>query len=298
MKNKKGFSLIELLVVIGIIAVLAAIAIPTVAGLVDKANASADTTNANEMTNAIERFVSEYTVYCEDISADKINTEKLDSVQARVYSITRIEDTKDIANIEMDGEEEMDGQVALCRDTKYPLNAYTAKQVICTYIKTSSATFEPKQSNKHYWYSPDCGIVVVAEKDANIENLNKMVVSGRDAYGNALSSTTKWINLTNSDMLRFSIAYKSDLLESDNGKYFQVIYYFNKDGSGALDTYFYESDKTTKFDTRVTSYSIGTFKYEKNFIYLEGYKFAEIIDGGKTVMQLDTVHGDIPLKSE
>ena len=83
-KSRKGFTLIELLVVIGILAVLAAIAIPSVAGLIDRANVSADNTNANEMTNAIERFTSEYELYCQDIASGTLSINDLDSAQGRV----------------------------------------------------------------------------------------------------------------------------------------------------------------------------------------------------------------------
>ena len=88
MSSKKGFTLIELLVVIGILAVLAAIAIPSVAGLIDRANVSADKTNANEMTNALERFTSEYELYCQDVASAKngLGTD-LDSAQGRVKNV-------------------------------------------------------------------------------------------------------------------------------------------------------------------------------------------------------------------
>ena len=87
-RSKEGFTLIELLVVIGILAVLTAIAIPSVAGLIDRANVSADKTNANEMTNAIERFASEYELYRQDIASGLLDTSNLDSAQGRVYNVT------------------------------------------------------------------------------------------------------------------------------------------------------------------------------------------------------------------
>ena len=42
MKNKKGFTIEELVIVISVIAILAAVLIPTFSGLVKKANSSAD----------------------------------------------------------------------------------------------------------------------------------------------------------------------------------------------------------------------------------------------------------------
>lgn len=45
LKNKKGFTLIEMLVVVAIIAILVAISIPMVSGALDKARKAADAAN-------------------------------------------------------------------------------------------------------------------------------------------------------------------------------------------------------------------------------------------------------------
>ncbi|MEG1074286.1 MAG: prepilin-type N-terminal cleavage/methylation domain-containing protein [Ruthenibacterium sp.] len=53
MKNKKGFTLIELIVVLAILAVIAAIAVPTAFGSIEKAQIAADTATVDSINSAI-----------------------------------------------------------------------------------------------------------------------------------------------------------------------------------------------------------------------------------------------------
>jgi len=57
--NKKGFTLVELVVVIAILAILAAIAVPTVSNIITTANTNVDAANAQTVELAIKSAYAE-----------------------------------------------------------------------------------------------------------------------------------------------------------------------------------------------------------------------------------------------
>ncbi len=68
--NNKGFSLVELIVVIAIMAVLVGVLAPTLIKNVEKSRESTDLQNVEEIKTAIETFVAEYSEKFDDEAAN------------------------------------------------------------------------------------------------------------------------------------------------------------------------------------------------------------------------------------
>ena len=73
LKNKKGFTIVELVIVIAVIAILAAVLIPTFGGVIEKANASKDMQAAR---NLYTEFLAE---------ADETELSQLENVKYVFY---------------------------------------------------------------------------------------------------------------------------------------------------------------------------------------------------------------------
>ena len=92
--NKKGFTLIEMLIVVAIIAVLIAIAIPTFAGQIEKANQATDAANIRAAyAEAALEAIESGTAVGDATTVEMVHTGTFDKIENPQIGGTSIKDT-------------------------------------------------------------------------------------------------------------------------------------------------------------------------------------------------------------
>ena len=163
--NKKGFTIVELVIVIAVIAILASVLIPTIAGLVRDANISADTVLAKELNRVLAE---------EDAKDDASNTDfeaVLKTLRKRGYYIANLNTRADECYFVWD----QDSKQILLVDGRenykvlYSNKAYDeAKTKENWYFAISDAAFAAEVSGEGY---------IVKNTVANVTDLNNTVAA-------------------------------------------------------------------------------------------------------------------------
>ena len=123
--NKKGFTLMEMLIVVAIIAVLIAIAIPTFTASLNKARVATDAANIRSGYATVMA-----TILTEDISDDTITA-------AKTYSL----------NKDATVEEGTDGDYACLGNNEKALVSEIAGQPVTAWSKDAAVTYEYDPTN-------------------------------------------------------------------------------------------------------------------------------------------------------
>lgn len=140
----------------------------------------------DEANKAIDKFVSEYEIYCQDATSGNLDLNNLGVSNARVYNALGGVCTRDdIQKIESENYDTTG--FALNKKTKYPANAETVKSVLNIYLKNGFATLTT-QDGYCFWYAPQCGIIVYDKTTATPEELNGKI-------DDVIRDTITWIKL-------------------------------------------------------------------------------------------------------
>ena len=181
LSSKKGFTLMELLVVIGILAVLAFVTVPSIAGLIEKARMSNDAQDIRAMELALNLCAVDGRSY---LSAEF----DMPQFEAVLEQTSDVEESHSVlTNNRCNG--------AFDKDF-FPKTSKAFNSVVYNYcqVKNKRLTI-PSEFETDYYYNVDTGMIIKAEQGiTDREVLKDILKSVRDES----DLTGMWINITSS----------------------------------------------------------------------------------------------------
>lgn len=121
--NNKGFTLVELIVVLVILAILAAILVPALLGYIDKAREKQVTTNAEAAYVAAQALATEY--YGKNTTVNATGCKNYAS-DARIKKLTDIQEAFDAKIVKVVGESTTDKTCCIIDEFTYNNGKYKA----------------------------------------------------------------------------------------------------------------------------------------------------------------------------
>jgi hypothetical protein len=146
-----------------------------------------DSVNVVYLNETLIDFVEDYKNFTELLINDELDFFTINDNVRRISNLTEITEASDIKPYE---EKNMDV------DTKY---VYTKKNIIKifdAYLGKDNYSLIPEQKGFSYWYSYECGIIVVAPDDATVEKLNEFDADGKTLKNKNVDSNIKWVNIS------------------------------------------------------------------------------------------------------
>ncbi len=167
--NKKGFTIVELVIVIAVVAVLAAVLIPTFAGLIDKANISNDTILVKNINTAL---TAESVLEGDPKSIDEV----LEYIAKSGYNVDKLTPTSTDSHIVYDAENNRFALIDKDKNVIYAENEkFTAKAINIWFLADEYGKFGAEYSyylTKDYTFETETMTVTTETGDITADFVN------------------------------------------------------------------------------------------------------------------------------
>lgn len=171
MKNK-GFTLNELLVIVAIIGIITAIALPVMLGIIQEMNESADAAQASLVSETLNDWTVDYenfklkardgvVGYIGDATSDRI---------IRIMKIGCVE-LQDKSDFEKSDFEQFENA---CLNAKlYPKDAVMLRLIVGQYMNGEASIFKTRTNENAFYYIPNSGTVIASTVTATAEQIKE-----------------------------------------------------------------------------------------------------------------------------